>query len=68
MSTAEPHDHDLPDPQDSDFIQALNALHARAELSRTEKTQALQQWSQEQTDEEILDEFGLDMDVLREDP
>lgn len=68
MSTAEPPADDLPDPQDRDFIHALHALRARAELSKTEKAQALQEWSREQTDEQILDEFGLDMDILREDP
>jgi hypothetical protein len=68
MSTPEPPDDDRPEPQDAGFIQLTNALRAAAERARAEKANALHEWSQEQTDEEILDEYGLDMDVLREDP
>lgn len=68
MNTPEPPDDDRPEPQDRDFIQLTNVLRAAAERARDEKANALQEWSQEQTDGEILDEYGLDMDVLREDP
>lgn len=68
MTTPEPPDDDRPEPQDPDFIQLTNVLRTAAERARDEKANALQEWSQEQTDEEILDEYGLDMDVLREDP
>lgn len=67
MSTPEPPD-DLPQPQDPDFVQLTKALHTAAERARAEKAKALRDWSQEQTDEEILDDYGLDINVLREDP
>ena len=68
MASADPPNDDHPELQDPDFFRALNALRARAERAKAEKTRALQDWGQEQTDAEILDEFGLNMDVLREDP
>lgn len=68
MTTSDPPNDDLPELQDPDFIQIRKALHEAAERARAEKAEALQEWSQEQTDEEILSEYGLDMDVLREDP
>jgi hypothetical protein len=68
MNPPEPADNDLPEPQDPDFIQVTNVLRTAAEKARDEKANALQEWSEEQSDEEILDEFGVDMDVLREDP
>lgn len=68
MTSAEPPIDDLPDPQDPSFMRALNALRSQADAAKAEEAEALQEWSHEQTDEEILDEFGLNMDVLREDP
>lgn len=68
MTTSDPPNDDLPELQDPDLIQIRKALHAAAERARAEKAEALHEWSQEQPDEEILAEYGLDMDVLREDP
>ncbi|QGN34485.1 hypothetical protein [Microlunatus sp. Gsoil 973] len=68
MSTPEPPADGPPELQDPDFIKVSKALHNRAERARAEKSKTLQEWSQEQTDEEILSEYGLDMNVLREDP
>lgn len=73
MSPAEPPDEPFPDnadpgPQDPDFIRAMAVLRARAERSKIDKQQALNEWSQTDTDEEILADLGLDMDALRQEP
>lgn len=64
----EPPDDDLPQPQDPNFIELTEALHAAAERARAEKAKVLREWRQEQSDQEILDQYGLDIDALREDP
>lgn len=69
MSTPQPPPgEDHPEPQDPDFVQLINVLHAAAERARAAKSAALHEWSQEQTAEEILADYGLDIDALREDP
>lgn len=73
MSTSEPPDDpfgDDPPPElrDPDFIQALAALRAKAQRTKADKEQALTEWGQADTDEQILADLGLDMDTLRQDP
>jgi hypothetical protein len=73
MSTTEPPDEpygDDPPPElrDPDFIRALAALRAKAQRTKADKEQALTEWAQADTDEQLLDDLGLDIDELRRDP
>ena len=73
MSTTEPTDEPVggdppPDLQDPAFIQAMAALRAKAQRTKADKEQALTEWSQADTDEQILADLGLDIDELRQDP
>ncbi|GAB3917769.1 hypothetical protein GCM10011575_41800 [Microlunatus endophyticus] len=73
MSTTEPPDQPYgddppPEPQDPDFIRAMAALRAKAQRTKAAKEQALTEWSQADTDEQLLADLGLDIDELRQDP
>lgn len=55
---------DLPELQDPDFIQMTAALHNAAERANARKNQALAQWKETATDEEIAHDLGVNVDAL----
>lgn len=59
---------ELPEPTNPDFIRMMAIYQADADRARAEKAESIARLSELASDEEILNDIGLDMSVLRQDP
>lgn len=59
---------DVPQPTNPDFHRMMEMYESDAEKARAAKAEAIARLSQLGTDDEILNDIGLDMSALRQEP
>lgn len=59
-------DPDVPEPTNPDYIRMMAIFEKRAQESHARKVEALAELSASATDEELREEFGLDMQLFRD--
>lgn len=59
---------DVPQPTNPDFLRMMEMYESDAEKARAAKAEAIARLSELGSDDEILNDIGLDMSALRQEP